>query len=74
VAFDASDIVEESASFLKKRSKKLLSCGLSHLSTGTMLVERSARPWHKSFLLLFFKKAVLPFFLLPPHTWVFMPH
>jgi len=54
---------EESTSFLKKRSKKLLSHGRSALSTGTVPVERGERPWNKSFLLLFFKKEVLSSFL-----------
>jgi len=51
-------------SFLKKRSKKLLFNGLSLLSTGTLLVERSETPGNKSFLLLFFKKEGLTFLLL----------
>jgi len=54
---------EGSASFLKKRSKKLLSLGRAALSPGTVPVERAARPRDKSFLLLFFKKEVLSFFL-----------
>jgi hypothetical protein len=45
---------EESASFLQKRSKKLLSIGAQPVIRGTPQTG-------KSFLLLFFKKEGLPF-------------
>jgi hypothetical protein len=49
---------EESSSFLKKRTKKLLVLEIRHASTRT--------PKRKSFLVLFFKKELL-FFRLAEH-------
>jgi len=47
-----------SSSFLKKRTKKLLLCWLTRQATLVRTVER------KSFLVLFFKKELLPLRLL----------
>jgi len=49
---------QESSSFLKKRTKKLLLCWLTQRATLVRTVER------KSFLVLFFKKELLPSSLL----------
>ena len=46
-------------SFLKKRTKKLLFTWLARLATGRI----AGRQIDKSFLLLFFKKEVLPYLL-----------
>jgi hypothetical protein len=50
--------IKESTSFLKKRSKKLLQIG-----PGAPDVAVCSDQMDKSFLLLFFKKEVLPSFL-----------
>jgi hypothetical protein len=60
---DVSEKKKVSTSFLKKRSKKLLSLGPSLLSTNTVPADRIDDSRDKSFLLLFFKKEVLSSFL-----------
>jgi len=58
---------EESASFLKKRSKKLFLLGAADLSTGTSPGERPTRPDQKKFFAYFFRKR-RAFFLASPRA------